>query len=596
MRLKSPIVMLACMFVGLLFFSVAASAQITPAVPEKPAPSNGPAKPAADPLGRDNPQGMVRGLMGAFASKDYARAQRFFETEWVYVPGQPMLSGAELARRFHEVLDRGGTVTTPAELSPAPEGSLDDGLAENLEQFGSIKIGHRAVKLMAKRVEREGAKLWLVSAETLGEIAALSDSWAYKRAQQSLLDWLPQGPSLGGVPLSHWLALLVLVAASFVLSSLLIMLRRPVLWLLGRRRDETRLSHFVEASAMPLRLTVAMALIVAFAGSQTLGLSVIARYYAAFLAQIVAGIGLAWLAWRIAETASLYALDQMSRRGQVAAYSVVSFLKRMVQVAIVLVFLFVLIRSFGIDVTTALAALGIGGLAVALGAQKLFENLIGSLTVIADRPVRVGDFCRFGTTLGTVEDIGIRSTRVRTLNRTILTVPNGEFSAMQIENYAHRDRFLFNPVLNLRYETTPEQIRYLLQELRAMLYAHPRVDPNPARVRFVALGAHSLDLEIFAYVRTGTYNEFLEIQEDLLLRCMDIVNRSGTGFAFPSQTLYVARDGGLDRERTRAAEDAVRQWRDSQSLQVPRFNPDRIDELRETIAYPPEGAAINRKS
>jgi MscS family membrane protein len=219
--------------------------------------------------------------------------------------------------------------------------------------------------------------------------------------------------------------------------------------------------------------------------------------------------------------------------------------------------------------TAAIAALGLGGLAIALGAQKLFENLIGGVTLVADRPVRIGDFCRFGTALGTVENIGIRSTRIRTLDRTVLTVPNGDFSAMKIENFTSRDRFWFHPTLNLRYETSPEQVRYLLQELRAMLHAHPRVSNEPARVRFIALGAYSIDLEIFAYVYANSYDEFLEVQEDLLLRCMEIVNKSGTGFAFPSQTLYVSRDDGIDAERARTAEEAVRTRRDSGSLHSP---------------------------
>jgi len=359
--------------------------------------------------------------------------------------------------------------------------------------------------------------------------------------------------------------------------------------------EGSRLAKFLDAAVVPLRLILAVMLFIAVVNSPILGLSVVARYHGVFLAQFVGGVGLAWLLWRIAETASVFALDEMSRRGQVAAYSVVSFLKRLVQAAIVIGFVVVLIRSLGVDVTTALAALGLGGLAIALGAQKLFENLIGSLTLVADRPVRVGDFCRFGDALGTVEDIGIRSTRIRTLDRTILTVPNGEFAAMQIENFASRDRFWFHPTLNLRYETSPDQVRYLLQELRAMLYAHPRVSNDPARVRFVSLAAYSLDLEIFAYVYASSYDEFLEVQEDLLLRCMEIVNKSGTGFAFPSQTLYVSRDDGVNAERTRNAEEAVRGWRDNGSLQVPRFDSDTIRTLQETIAYPPEGAAINGK-
>ena len=168
-----------------------------------------------------------------------------------------------------------------------------------------------------------------------------------------------------------------------------------------------------------------------------------------------------------------------------------------------------------------------------------------------------------------------------------MTVPNGDFSSLQIENYSARDKFWFHPALQLRYETTPDQIRYLLQELRAMLYAHPRVSPDPARVRFTTLNAYSVDLEIFSYVNAVDFDDFLEVQEDLLLRCMEIVAAAGTGFAFPSQTLYVARDQGLAAEKTEAATQTVRTRRDAGEMQVPRFDPERIARLRATLDYPP---------
>ena len=282
-----------------------------------------------------------------------------------------------------------------------------------------------------------------------------------------------------------------------------------------------------------------------------------------FVVQIVGWLALAWLLWRWADAAGEVVLSRMSKRGQLTAYSAVSFLSRAFKVLLAVLFLAALLRAFGVNVTAGLAALGVGGLAIALGAQKLFENLIGSLTLLADRPVRIGDFCRFGDTLGTIEEIGIRSTRVRTLDRTVLTVPNGEFSTLHIENYSQRDRFWFHPVLNLRYETGTDQMRYVLQELRAMLARHPKVDSDSARVRLIGLAAYSLDIEIFAYVSAWDYASFLEIQEELLLSCMEIVEASGTGFAFPSSTLYLGRDGGLNAERRHDAEQAVRQMREA---------------------------------
>ena len=204
--------------------------------------------------------------------------------------------------------------------------------------------------------------------------------------------------------------------------------------------------------------------------------------------------------------------------------------------------------AVGIPIAPLVAGLGVGGLAIALAIRPTLENIIGGLTLFADRPVRVGDFCRYGDQIGTVEQIGLRSTRVRSLERTIVTIPNAEFSQMQLDNFAARDQRLLKTVLGLRYETTPEQLRHILAELRQMLVDHLKVTPVPARVRFVGYGAYSLDVEIFAYLYCRDQDSFLEIQEDILLRIADIVSAAGTAFAFPSQTTYFTRDKGIDAD------------------------------------------------
>jgi MscS family membrane protein len=133
-------------------------------------------------------------------------------------------------------------------------------------------------------------------------------------------------------------------------------------------------------------------------------------------------------------------------------------------------------------------------------------------------------------------------------------VPNGEFAALHIENFSHRDRFWFHPVLNLRYETSSSQIRDVLDGLRKVLADHPSVASDSPRVRLIGLSASSLDIEIFAYVYARDQSHFLEIQEGLLLSCMEIVESSGTGFAFPSQTLYLGRDRGVKESPRREFE------------------------------------------
>jgi len=244
----------------------------------------------------------------------------------------------------------------------------------------------------------------------------------------------------------------------------------------------------------------------------------------------------------------------------------------------------------GIPVYGIIAGLGVGGLAIALAAQPTIENLIGGLSLFADKSIRVGDLCRCGTDEGTVETIGIRSTWLRGVDRTLTTIPNAALSKMPVVNFGQRDQTLIQSVIGMRYETSPDQLRYLLVKIREMLLGHPCIHPESARARFIGFGACSLDIEVFAYVKTRDRAEFLGIREDVLLRVMDIVGQSGSGFAFPSQTLYLGRDDGLDPGRTEVAETQVRQWRNEGRLPFPNFSPEQMQRMRASLVDPPPGS------
>ncbi len=161
----------------------------------------------------------------------------------------------------------------------------------------------------------------------------------------------------------------------------------------------------------------------------------------------------------------------------------------------------VILHYVGIDPTAALAGLGIGGIAVALAAQKTLENVIGGLSIIFDKAVRVGDFVKLGETSGAVDDIGLRSTRIRTMDRTILSVPNSQIANANIETLSARDKFWLHHFIGLRYETTTDQMGAVLTGIHTYLAAHPMIDrTDTIRVRLIRFGPSSLDIEVFAYV------------------------------------------------------------------------------------------------
>ncbi len=212
------------------------------------------------------------------------------------------------------------------------------------------------------------------------------------------------------------------------------------------------------------------------------------------------------------------------------------------------------------------------------------------MILFIDKPVRVGDFCSFGDKMGTVENIGIRSTQVRALDRTLISIPNSIFADMEIVNWAECDQMLIHTTIGLRYETETDQLRYLLVKLREMLHAHPRIDSNTVRVRFTGYGASSLDVDFRIYALTREWNDFYAIREDVFLRVNEIVGESGTGFAFPSQTLYMGRDPGLDKERGDEVKQQVKSWRRSGQLPFPSLPTSKVEQLADTLDYPPQGS------
>ena len=281
-------------------------------------------------------------------------------------------------------------------------------------------------------------------------------------------------------------------------------------------------------------------------------------------------------------------------RKQVLDPALTRILFRLVGIVVAAIIVIYAVEFFGFSVAPLVAGLGVGGLAIALAIRPTLENILGGLTLFADQPVRVGDFCRYGSDTGTVQEIGLRSTRIRSRERTLVTIPNAEFSQMKLENFAARDMRLLQTTLQLRYETTMDQLRYILAELRKLLFGHPMVTESPARVRFVDLGTYSIDVEIFAYLRCKDQNTYLAIREDILFRVADIVKESGTDFAFPTQTVHLGRDAGLSEDRTKSAEERVDSWRKAGSLPFPDLDPDVRSEIEDRLDYPPEGSSEHK--
>ena len=248
--------------------------------------------------------------------------------------------------------------------------------------------------------------------------------------------------------------------------------------------------------------------------------------------------------------------------------------------------------DLGVPLAAVITSLGVGGIAFALAARPTLENLIAGVTLYLDKPVRIGQFCQFEDVLGTVERIGLRSTRIRRWGGNLLSIPNARFAEYQLDNYNDARYIWIRERLGLRYETSSEQLCFFLAKMREMLFAHPKI-VSP-RVRFIGFADDALTVEIVCYSDTGVWAEWHAIREDVFLRTMEVIEAAGTSLAFPSKTIYYARDEGLDEERRRAAEQQVREWTEAGELPFPDMSEEQREALAGTLHFPPEGSVAHK--
>jgi MscS family membrane protein len=549
--------------------------------PNKPAD----AQPAIlDPYGRDTPKGTVVGFIKAASEKDIERAALFIDARKLPKP---------LDDRILEllvVLNYGVLTRDLERLSSKPEGSLDDDLAPNMERVGVVQRGTRTLDILLERIERPGQPaFWRFSEATLAGVPAIHEQVRLSRFEELIWPPLKEIRFLE-VPLWQWLgfplALLVVVLFARLLSRGLFTALRPLMFRLAGEGTRDALAQ-IEGPVRVAALSIAV-----FAWLTVASLPLLARFTLGRAALVLGVIALAWLLIRLIDIAMQIVEARLGRLHRPREITIAQLAAKIGKAVIIILGALTLLYLVGVDLTAALAGLGIGGVAIAFAAQKTLENLFGGVMIISDQPVRVGDFCKVGDLVGTVESIGLRSTRIRTLDRTVVSIPNARMATENLENFGFRDKSWFRPTLGLRYDTAADQLRYVLAEIRRMFYEHQMVETESARIRFVSLGATSLDLEIFAYVLTGDRASFLEVQEDLLLRIMDIVDASGTGFAFPTSTTYIARDPGLNSEKTEEAIAQVRRWREEHELPFPNFHPSKVSEFQDRLEYPPPESAV----
>lgn len=508
---------------------------VAPAVAQTPGRSGGsdagqqtaavPAPPV-DTLGRDTPRGTVLGFMAALRRGNTDLGVLYLDTD------RRDDAARELAQQLYVVLDKRLPARLP-DLTDRPEGALANPFKPQQDVVGTMPTAEGPLDVIVERSEQDGVMVWRFSGATLARIPDVYREIDLVSVDRHLPGFLKR-PRLAGIRLFEWLIVAIAIPVAYWLVT---WIDRRLARLVTRRRQAAPSSgsHFVPKGLQLLLLVFVIRWVLA-----QLDLPLIERRFWLTTTTLLATIGVVWLLLSLNAAGERYIERRLIRFSAGEVKALLRLGRRLADVLVIAAGVLAVFAFFDVDPTAALAGLGIGGIAVALAAQKTLENVIGGLSIIFDKAVRVGDSLRLGDTVGTVEYIGLRSTRIRTLDRTIVVVPNGQIANINIENTSMRDMFWFHHFVALGYDTPSAQMRAVIDGLRGLLEGHRAVSREVIRVRMVRIGSFSLDIELFAYILAADWEQFLTIQQELLLRSMEIVEQAGVKVAVPSQELRLA--------------------------------------------------------
>ena len=527
------------------------------------------------------------GFLQAAQSGNYSIAAQYLQMS----AARRQTEGEQIASQLNAVLNNSKVFTGRVGIFTQAEGIPQEGVPLGRQKLGTMSSGDIEDDLELVRVSDPSAgKIWLISSDTLAKVPELYDQ-AEARQVESKLPGVLVKHQIAGMPLWQWLALLVAVPiAAGIGWILLVLLEIPVRWW-ARRQGQVEIANWrsVSAPAWLLTGTVAHQIFTRY-----LGIPLLPRHYYFQFTSIALIVSVTWIVWRGVRWSLRRVRNRALARGHAGTGSLMLLGERILKAMIFAVGVMAVLGNLGFNMSTALAGLGIGGLAIGFGAQQTIANLFGGVSVLGDEVFRVGDVCRFGDRTGVVEDIGLRSTRIRTEERTLLAIPNGTVASINLENLSRRDKILFKTTLGLRPESKADHVRFVIAEIRRLLYSHPKVEIKTVRVRLTDIAGTSLSVEIFAYILTRDFNEFAAVREDVLLRMMDIMEDSGGGLALPAQTLYLSRDAGVEKEKADNAAKKIVELRDGKQLPFPDFHEEEISSFKGSIEYPQPESAVRK--
>ena len=498
--------------------------------PEKKVP-RGP----VDEFERGNPRSSLKGYLRAARDGDFKTAAQYMDfrnlPNWMKKYEQE-----ELANMLKIALDR--TLWFDLDIvSDDPKGNLDDGLPSYRDSLGFVKTPERNVDILMQRVPREDKVLvWKISNRTVQQIPHLYKHHGYKPYEEQLARWFPDVTFLGW---QSWQWFLLLIA--IVITYFIVLIPTWIAASIIRRRKTEMAEQLARLITGPVRVVIWFILI--YSAEEYIGLSATMREL--HKAGTLLLIALTWAGFKFIDFGFAWWADRMEKSGQAEGRVLLRPISKFAKIVLVILALLVWVDNLGFNITTLLTGLGVGGIAVALAAQDTLKNFLGSVMILLDKPYGVGERIVIKGHDGIVEEIGLRSTKLRLLNGHQTTVPNEETARMDIENIGRRPhiRRLFN--ITITYDTPPEKVERAIEIIEKILENHEGMDPEyPPRVYFNNFNPASLNLIVLYWYHPAAYWEYMAHGQQVNLQIMREFEKEGIQFAFPTQTTYLTQQDG----------------------------------------------------
>lgn len=518
----SSILLLLAVLVGLFALARPANAQAKLPTVAAANASEKPADPAEEEVAPDSPRASMARFVAATNDARWTEAATYLE-----LPKGEQARGPELAKMLSVVLGRRLWID-PETLSPQSSGKKDDGLPNGVDELGKLRASDgrvdpvRIVRREAKTADEDAR--WVFSSQTVSHVDtwydALGERWVRAHLPAFLLR---EGPRT--FLYWHLVAIGVLGFVGYLGG-------RPFAWgvrkLVGRAAVRLRLTWDADAERHmrgPTRLACAVP--VFFVGSRFLGLYQPADAFVIQLLRALLLVAGFWFALRVVASlgGSVLASDWGKDRPSLRSFS--SFTLRVGRFVVWVLGTVTVANQLGFPVGSVITGLGIGGIAIALAAQKTVENLFGSVSILVDQPFRVGDTIRVDGVEGAVETVGLRSTRLRTADRSLVVLPNGKLADMRIESMSARDRTRFSTKLRVGNGAAPEQLAGLVALLGQELGAHLKVRREDVLVRLSAITDGAFEIDVACAVETTRFAEFADVRQELLFTCIATTRKVG---------------------------------------------------------------------